>query len=118
MSYERVHAREAAKYGCRNTFRTYTLGGESAVMSEHRASQVFGGDCSCYLEYEARLNDAQSAGPIAYYRFLRAEYGWPAQRAWDEARTVPAPPSYTATLATSPLWKYGSAWDDDADIPF
>ena len=32
---------------CKKTFRTYSHGGESVVMNEHEAAQVFGGDCSC-----------------------------------------------------------------------
>lgn len=35
---------------CHRTFRTYTQGGESAVLSEHEASLIFGGDCSCHRE--------------------------------------------------------------------
>jgi hypothetical protein len=81
------------EFNCHTTFRTYTLGGESAVMSEHQASAVFGGDCSCYLQREARDDDARHAGPVAYYRFLRAEYpAMTAQRAWNEAHDLPPPP--------------------------
>jgi hypothetical protein len=72
-------------------------GGEFSYMTTHEIMQITGGDCPCpkrgcmgnpeAIAQQNREDAAQQQGPLAYYRFLRAEYpGMPATVAWNDAK--------------------------------
>jgi hypothetical protein len=72
-------------------------GGEFSDMTTHEIMQITGGDCPCpkrgcmgnpeTMAQQDREDAAQQQGPLAYYRFLRAEYpGIPAVVAWKDAK--------------------------------